>query len=147
MSLQSTGYRSARTVDTLLQLKDAGAIAASAAAQVGGSAKVLDLGTGFVKGNVMVDVTAMDVASGDEKYEIEVQLSSDSGFATGNVVAGELKLGDSTVAFGTVDSVIGRYMVPCTNEFGGTQYRYMRLYTRVGGTSPSINYVAYLVKP
>jgi hypothetical protein len=139
--------RTVKTVDTLLQLKDAGLVAASAAAQVSAADKVLDLGTGHAMGAVMVDITAIEVDTGNEKYEIEVQLSSSATFATDVVVKSILRVGDSSVAFNTVDSVVGRYMVETSNEYGGTLYRYMRLYTRIAGTiATGINYAAYLVK-
>jgi hypothetical protein len=127
-------------------MKDAGAITASAQAQVGGVDKILDVGTGYVDADIVVDVTAMDVASGDEKYEIELQLSNSATFASGNVVKTVLKLGDSTVNGASADSVIGRYVMCFNNEFNGTVYRYARLYTRVAGTTPSINYSAYVGK-
>ena len=37
--------------DSLLEMKDAGVIGASAAAQVGGSAKIFNTGGGFFSGN------------------------------------------------------------------------------------------------
>jgi hypothetical protein len=43
-------------------------------------------------------------------------------------------------------SVIGRYELPFSNEINGTTYRYARAYTNVSGTTPSINYTAYIVQ-
>jgi hypothetical protein len=69
------------TIDTLLQLKDAGLVAASARAQVAGADQILDLGAGFVEGNIVIDVSAIEIDGGDEIYDLIVQLSSDSDFS------------------------------------------------------------------
>lgn len=138
--------RQVRTLDTLLYLKDAGAVTSSAAAQVGGADKILDVGTGYMEGDIIVDVTAIDVVSADEKYEIELQLSNSATFASGIVIPTVLKLGDSSVNNASADSVVGRYKMDFTNEYGGTLYRYARLYHRIAGTTPSINYSAYVGK-
>lgn len=141
------------TLDTLLQLKDAGAVGASAAATVGGSAKVLDLGAGFVEGNIVLDVSALEIASADESYDIVVQLSPDSNFGTaGNIIEQCAKHLGAKATKRTdcdKDDATGRYVLPVTNENRGTVYRYLRLYTVVAGTiaqDGGINYTAWLVK-
>jgi len=138
-------------VDDELELKDAGLVASSAAAQVDSAAAVLDLGGGFVEGNIVIDVTALEIADNDETYDITVQLSPDADFGTaGNIVdwmtlhlgAKEIKRTDSDK-----DDTTGRYILPFTNERGGTLYRYLRLYTVVDGTiATGINYIARLSK-
>jgi hypothetical protein len=134
------------TPDTSTRLKDAGAITADAAAQVGGSAAILDLGLSRVDGRVIIDVSAIDVASGDESYLLRTQFSNSSTFASGVIGGPIVQLGDSTVLIGeSADSVVGRYELPFCNEINGVTYRYMRMYTDVGGTTPSINYVANVV--
>lgn len=133
--------------DTATQLKDAGAITADAPAQVGGANAILDLGLARVDARVVVDVSAIDVASGDELYNLRFQLSNSASFASGVIGGPILQLGDSTVLIGeSADSLVGRYEMGVCNEVNGTLYRYARLYTDVGGTTPSINYTAYLVK-
>lgn len=134
-------------LDSLLEMKDAGLVAASAAAEVDAAAKILDLGAAFMSGRVVVDVTAIEVDSSNEKFEIEFQLSPDATFGTaGNIVcAYSLKLGDSSVNGSGADSAVGRYVLPVQNEFNGTIYRYARLYTRIAGTiATGINYSAFL---
>lgn len=138
--------RTVRTVDTLLYLKDSGAVTSSAAAQVSSADKILDVGTGHVHGDVVIDVTAIDVVSGDEVYQIELQLSSSATFASGIVVKNILRVGDSSVAFNSADSGTGRYTMEFDNEYAGTLYRYARLYHRIAGTTPSITYAAYIGK-
>lgn len=126
-------------------LKDAGLVAASAAATVGGSAKTIDLGEGRVDARAILDITAIEVADGNEKYEAELQVSNSSTFASGIFVAGVIKMGDSTVNGESADTTVGRRELHFTNEINGTLYRYARLYTRVAGTvGTGINYTAYL---
>jgi hypothetical protein len=132
-------------------LKDAGLIAADAAAQVGGSAKVLDLGVGLVEGDIVIDVSAIEIATGDERYNIIAQFSSSSTFASDVVIGAILPLGDgSTIAtaFGgsgvDVDDGAGRFVLPFRNERNGVWRRYMRLFTDVTGTiATGINYTAF----
>lgn len=139
---QQRGY----TFDKDLQLKDAGAVTASAGAQVGGSAKIQDLGSGRVEGAVVIDVLAISSGGADQKYELELQLSNDSGFASGIVVAAVVKLGNAATTGGSANSVAGRIEQWFTNEFQSTRYRYARMYHRIAGTTPSINYTAQIGK-
>lgn len=134
--------------DAAMELKDAGLVAASAAAQVDGADKILDFGGAIMtEGDLVVDVTAIEVDTGNEKYEIEWQLSSSATFASAIVVAAVLKVGDSSVTGSSADNAIGRYVQGVSNEFAGTQYRYARLYTRIAGTiATGINYSAFLTK-
>lgn len=136
-------------LDSATQLKDAGLVAASAQTQVGGSNVKLDFGSGkpFTEVKLMIDISAIEVASGDEKYEIEYQLSDSATFASGNVVAAVIKVGDSSVTGGSADNAAGGPItLGVTNEFQGTRYQYARLYTRVAGTiATGINYTAYAV--
>ena len=131
--------------DILTLLKDAGAITASAAAQVGGSNKIIDLGANTrVDAIAVIDVTAIDIASADEFYDVVVQVSNSSSFASGIENVAALNLGKSAGRFGGAqDSTIGRYELPFCTEQNDTFYRYMRLYTVCGGTTPSINYTAF----
>ena len=136
-----------KVFDAALELKDAGLVAASAAATVDSAAKILDLGSSFVYGEVVIDATAIEVDSSNEKFEIEWQLSPDATFGTaGNIVcAATLKLGDSSTNGSGADSAAGRYVLLVSNEFAGTKYRYARLFTRIAGTIGSgINYSAFL---
>ena len=66
--------------DSTLVLKDAGLVAASAAATVSAVPKVIDLGSGNVEADVIIDVTAVEVASRDESYRIAIQLSDRADF-------------------------------------------------------------------
>lgn len=126
-----------RTFDYDLRLKDSGSVTADAAATVGGSAKILDLGQSRVDGTVVVDITAIEVASNNEEYIIQCQFSDVSDFDTGSeviVVGTCLHAGALELTKATADTAVGRYELPFTNELNGTVYRYMRLWTDVRGT-------------
>lgn len=146
------GSSRAKTYDTLWLLKAAALVAASAAGSLiidtkaGASSGSLGLGP-EVMGELQIDVSAMEIATGDEYYTIILQGSPDATFGTaGNIVelcaislgakAGRLSDADK-------DSAVGRHRLLFTNELNGTTYRYLRIYTVVAGTiATGINYEA-----
>ena len=138
------------TFDSDLELKDASAgISSSAAALVDTVARILDLGAARIDGVVVIDVTAIDVAAGDEAT-VFAQVSDggpgDTAFEAGNwIAAGAMIFGDVTLNGSKADSVIGHYELQFTNEVNGTIYRYLRLYTLIAA-SGSLTYTAYLAK-
>jgi hypothetical protein len=126
-------------------LKDAGAITASAAAQVSGAAQILDMGAARFEAMAVVDVTALDISSADESYRILIQGSNSASFASGIQNLANADLGATAARpGGAADSLVGRYELMVTNEQADVTYRYIRAYTVVGGTTPSINYTAFL---
>ena len=151
MRYTTAKHRPSYTFDVNMLLKDAGLIAAASAALVGGAARVLDLGLGLVEGDIIIDISALEIASGDERYSIIAQLSSSPTFASDIVIASVIPIGDgSTIgtAFGgsgvDVDDLVGRYILPFRNERNGIWYRFLRLWTDVSGTIASgINYTAF----
>jgi hypothetical protein len=135
------------TFDAELEFKDAGLVAASAAATVDDAAQVIDVGTGFYRGMMIIDVSAIEIADNDEIYDIVIQGSPDSTFtaatiadlATINLSAAEVKRTDCNK-----DDTTGRYKLYFDNENDGTYYRYLRVYTVVAGTvATGINYTAF----
>ena len=134
--------------DSGLQLKDAGAVTTSGQGQVGGSARIVDLGDGDVRGDLVLDVSAIDTTSADESYKLILQGSNSASFASGNEGLAFIALGSATgvQGFNVVGAATaaGRYIVSFRNERGGTRYRYVRMQHVPAGTTPSINYVAYL---
>jgi len=133
--------------DSSLTLKAAGLIAASAAGSV-----IADLGSGFVEGNLVIDVTALDIDGNNELYDIVLQLSPDALFDTDtnivekcaiNLSAAEVKRTDANV-----DDAIGRYIVPFNNMYQTSYYRYARIYTVAAGAgiSTGINYTCRIAK-
>lgn len=132
------------TFDADLEFKDAGLVAASAAAQVDAAAKIVDMGTGLFEGKMIIDVSAIEIDTNDEVYNICVQLSSSATFASTIVCAAKLELGANEVLNGDQDSTTGRYKLYFDNEYDGTYYRYARVYTVVAGTiATGINYTAW----
>lgn len=132
------------TPDIEMLFKDAGAIVASAAGQVGGSDKIIDVGAARFEAVMIVDVSALDIASNDEIYDIIVQGSTSASFASGIENLAQLNLAATEVRDGGAqDSTTGRYELPFCNEQDGTIYRYLRLYTKVAGSTPSINHTAW----
>ena len=134
------------TFDSALRLKDAGAVTASGNGQVGGSDRILDLGAARFDGRVIVDITAIDVASADETYLIRVQGSNSPTFAATNKTLATLEVGRAAATGSSAADAAGtRAEVAVTNEFNGVTYRYLRVSHVLGGTTPSINYIANLV--
>lgn len=140
------------TLDTLLQLKDAGLVAATAVATVSSVAKIIDVGQAEQLGEVIVDISAIETASGDELYTIILEGSDSSDFSTGTPAITQLatlQVGAGAVLVGAAatTSTVGRYRVPYRNEVNGKVLRYLRLETVVSGTiATGINYTAYLCK-
>jgi len=128
-------------------LKDAGLVASSAAATVGGEAEIVDLGAAKVEGHFVVDVSAIEVDSGNELYKIALQGSNQSNFAGVSGECAVLNLGANAVIDRGADSGTGRYVMPFQTEQNGEVWQYVRAYTTVSGTvGTGINYAAYLAK-
>jgi len=136
---------SQHTYDASLLLKAAGLVAASADGSL-----ILDLGGGLFDGVEVIDVTALEVATGDETYQIIYEGSPDVGFTAGTLaVLQRIMLGAvaaSTAPQGFADAV-GRFTVPLRNERNGVLYQFMRIRTVVIGTiATGINYSTWLAK-
>jgi hypothetical protein len=149
MRYTSAKSRPTAAFDANLEFKDAGLVAASAAAEVDSVAKVVTLGNGYWAGTMVIDVTACEVATGNESYKIAVELSDDSGFSSGSEFEKcSVTLGDSSIHGGDTDTATGRYTLPFNNRMAdGNIYKYARLYTTVAGTvATGINYSAFATK-
>ena len=132
-------------IDNTLILKDAGLVAADAAATVDGDAAIGNVGTGVVKGEMVVDITAIEIASNTEKYAIKLQGSSKADFASDIEDLAILEVGAAEVIGGDGDSAIGRYVTPFTNKRNGEVFRYLRVYTDVAGDiATGINFTAHI---
>lgn len=147
MAVTGVKKRPQGTYDASLLFKDAGLVASSAAATVSSAAKIVDIGLGTFRGRMIVDVSAIEIATGDEIYNICVQLSNSSTFASNFETAAKLELGAASPLLGDIASTAGRYKIDFDNEFNGTYYQYARVYTVVAGTiATGINYTAYAVQ-
>ena len=145
MSYTSAKQRPQYTFDADLEFRDAYAATASAAAQVNSSARVVDLGTGFVAADMVIDVSAAAVDGGDEAYTISVEISDNADFSTGKEFrVASLQIGDAAVIGGDTDMTVGRYILPFNNRsVDGDTYRYARIYTTHVGSTSSINFTAF----
>ena len=146
--------RATYTFDANLEFKDAGLVAATAAAQVDGSNKIVDLGEARWEGTMIFDVSAVEIASNDELYTVAIQGSDSSTFASGIQNLAMIDFGATEVRKGSaIDSLVGRHELPFTNVAGGTTaslgvtYRYARVHTTVAGSiATGINYTAWASK-
>lgn len=132
--------------DNDLLLKDADLVAASAAAQVSGAEKILDVGAARMEGTVVIDVSAIETDSSNEAYDLILQGSNSASFASGVENLASLNLGHTSGRDGGAQTnSAGRFELPFTNEQDDTTYRYLRMYTKVAGTiATGINYKAFI---
>ena len=129
------------TYDDGLSLKDAGLVAATTT-----EATILDLGAGLVDGFLVLDVSAVEVASTDEKYTVHLEGSTVAAMTSGSVTLANSPMGNET-APADADTATGRFVVPFRNEQNGVTYRYVRIYTLVAGTvATGINFAAFIAK-
>jgi hypothetical protein len=114
-------------------------------------------GVGRILGFLALDITAIDVSSGDETYGVGLIGSNDVAFGNGNCDL--LMWHDFTAAASarTVPTICaaspaipptgitGTLMaLPFTNLMQGFIYRYMKLRAIIGGTTPTITLSAWL---
>lgn len=133
------------TMDADLILKDLAALTATTVGQIAGAPIIRDLGAARFEGVALIDVTAMDISSGDERYAILIQGSNSPTFASGVVnLAGHSLGAAASLSGGAGDSVIGRYELPFNNEYADVVYRYLRTNTVISGTTPTITHRVYV---
>ncbi len=134
--------------DAATELKDAGAITASGVATVGGVPRVVNIGAAFMRATLVVDVDLIDLTTGDETVELRLQGSTVPDFTSDVVVLDTIRVGDTSVSAGeTTDRVAGRLTRSVMNSVNGVKpYPYLRMYAVLAGTTPSINYRAFLTK-
>jgi hypothetical protein len=129
------------TYDNSLLAKAAGLVAASA------DSTILDLGDGIFDGFLVIDMSACEIASGDEIYTVSVEGSNVAAMTSGSVCLGKKVFGNLVVPMDAALSAAGRYVIPFRNEEGGTIFRYVRVSTLVAGTiATGINFSAFLAK-
>jgi hypothetical protein len=127
--------------DASLSLKAAGLLAASA------DGSILDLGDGLVEGYLVFDVSAVEIADGNEIYTVSLEGSNVAAMTSGSVCLAKKVFGNLVVPMDAALSTAGRYVVPFRNEEGGTVYRYVRLSNLIAGTiATGINYAAFIAK-
>jgi hypothetical protein len=142
--------------DANLQLSDnAAAYTADGYAQVGGADALLDLGgnqgttptqQARIDAVAVIDVTAIDVASGNETYVLRILGCNTAAFASNVVELAAITLGKgaSLIPATQKDSVVGRYELPFCTEQANNKYEFAKLFVDVGGTTPSIAFQAFV---
>lgn len=129
------------TYDDALELKAAGLVAASA------DGSIVDLGAGLVDGFLVIDMTACEIADGNEIYTVSLEGSNVAAMTSGSVCLAKKVFGNLVVPMDAALSADGRYVIPFRNEEGGTVYRYVRISTLVAGTvATGINFSAFIAK-
>ena len=163
-----------RLIDTTLKLADgAAAMTATGYSQVAGGTGRVDLGTlDRMEFDLVIDISALDVATGDESYTFRLVGSNDATpFSTNIIELASATFGDTAARTPTAPAVIadrgkGRWIIPCDNvgmvyagvdnTAGGgngttaptrTAFQNLRLHvTHVGATSTSITFKAWVAK-
>ena len=106
-----------------------------------GDAIIFDTGGGFMEGAIVLDMATAATLATESTYTIHLQLSDDSGMGTTIVDRPILTVGEaaavgitrwaahrSTNAIFNYGNNRQRFIIPITNDFGGTCYRYLRLF-------------------
>jgi hypothetical protein len=140
-------------LDSATKMRDAGLAAATEISEVSSVDKVIDLGAAnlYMSGRLLVFATAIEVASGDEKFSIRVE-GSDDDFTT-LYILGQLDLGALEVTLNTLDSSPGLYVIPFSNVVvlpTGENKTVQKIRTRTvisGDIATGINYESWLVNP
>lgn len=123
-----------------------------------GGATQLDLLSGARKdGYWCIDVSALDLSSGDETYRLFLLGSNDQAWGNGNVeilatrdfgAASSGRLIATIVPASYAVPITGRtatrFAIPFTNFIGAYSFRYLQMYGVLGGTTPSITLSSWI---
>ncbi len=158
MGVNAAGHKD-YTLDAETLIHD-GLIAATGVGTVSAVAQVVDFGNTDVNSvenvaytpfDLVIEVTAQEVASTDEDYKLILQLADDNVvFASATTVRdrAQLQLGAVTVGTNAVAYLVtdlGRVVMGLDNQIMGVVYRYARIIHIVAGTiATGLNYTAYL---
>lgn len=137
------------------------ALTATGFSQAYGANGILDLGgnqgtspkqQARIDACAVIDISAIDISSGNETYWIQIIGSNDPALATGNVMLAAVQVGKGASLSGLnmADSVVGRIELPFCTQVAGSLYEYVGVYVTMGGTTPSLTmsgFVAVLQEP
>lgn len=116
--------------------------------QFGGNDVILDLGDGRNDDTLVINVTALDVASGNELYQFVLLGSTSPTFASDIETLAWAEMGDTSVrtlgASQAADSAAQRLELPFCNRRNDKEYRYLKLRLVAAGTTPSITFDAWV---
>lgn len=142
--------------DANLVLSDNGAAyTANGYTQVAGADQILNLGgnqgvTPLQQARMdavcVIDVTAIDIASGDERYRIKLLACNTADFASNVVEIASIGLGKGSSGTPATqkDSVVGQYELMFCTEQASLKYQFLKAFVEVSGTTPSISLLAYI---
>ena len=130
------------TYDDALALRDSADLKTTA------DGDIMDIGAGLFDGFLILDVTAIEVATGDEYYTIALEGSTVSAMTSTSECLAKASFGHLVVPQDAARSTVGRYVIPVRNEINGTLYRYVRLSCVVAGTidTTGMTFGAFLAK-
>lgn len=106
---------------------------------------IVTVGDAMFKGVLVIDVTAVETASADERYIVHVQGSTSATFASDVQNLAAMEFGATAVrSGGAITSLTGRYELPFISAQCAILYPYIRAYTDVSGTiATGINFSAF----
>jgi hypothetical protein len=154
-------------IDEELKLADTGGSTAviydSAAGTVDGVGKYYDTGGGYTEGLFVVDIETITFATGASNYKtIDICLEGSSAESSADYVPlARILCGIAATSADDRTDIVhatwacitaGRYIIPFHNDFGGTIYRYLRVYTTFltataeASGSATLAFKAYLSK-
>ena len=146
-----------RMKDSLLVLKAKGTVATSMVGESPlGTDKYIDTGGGRTRGDMVINVYdfSHSTLATSKLITFRLQGSKNTSFTTGcdlvitEIGKANMLTGDSSLATtaGSVPTFLeGRYVIPFSNDFDGTAYRYLRHYVTLG-TNSGLQYDCYLSK-
>ena len=134
--------------DAATELKDGGSVQTTASAgNVASVPRIVNVGVAFAAMVAVIDIDAIDLASGDEGYTIIVQGSTVADFSTDVVTLVSARAGKAAVINESADRGVGRIQRPFYNTVDGLKpYPFLRAFMTPVGTTPSILYRCFLTK-
>ncbi len=146
------------TFDALSELHDGVLDVTATGAGVSTTGGVLDFGNvtpqgvtqvAYVPGHLVVDVSVMDRTTADEAYAVIYQLADDDAdfsMATRVLVKARMDFGEEVGLNGTAQAAtaLGRNVIAVDNELQGELFRFARISHLLAGTTPILNYKAFL---
>ena len=97
---------------------------------------VIDLGAGRNDVDLIIDLKAIHLSGVGLEYDLVVQASNSRGFApTATQLIAHISFGGTGRRGGAKDTPLGIYQVPFNNADPEGEYRYVRLYLVISGTT------------
>lgn len=123
----------------------------------GSSTTQINIGRGRIEGYWVVDLSALDVTSGNETYQLYLFGSNDTAFGNGNVENLGMHDWAAATAGRSVPTILGaspavpitglnatRHVIPYSNLMGGFLLQYLQCYLVAGGTTPSMTVTSWI---